>query len=142
MVICNNDDYYHDSYFNICYKGIKEEMIVNELPRIMIKCLLLTVLIELAIALLIGIVKRRDLLNVILVNVVTNPLVVSLPILFMLLYGVRARYIVLIILELLTVIFEGFIYSKVLDYKKLNPYIISLMLNLGSYLIGEVINRL
>ena len=117
-------------------------MIINDLPRIMIKCLLLTILIELVIALLIGIVKRRDLLNVILVNVVTNPLVVSLPILFMLMYGIRAKYIVLIILELLTFLFEGFIYSKVLDYKKLNPYIISLMLNLGSYLIGVVINRL
>ena len=117
-------------------------MIVNELPRIMVRCLLLTILIELVIALIIGIVKRKDLLNVILVNIVTNPLVVSLPVLVMLLYGLRARYIVLIILELLTVIFEGFIYSKVLDYKKLNPYVISLMLNLGSYLIGEVINRI
>jgi hypothetical protein len=117
-------------------------MIVNDLPKIMIKCLVLTILIELAIALLIGIIKKKDLLNIILVNVVTNPLVVSLPILVMMLHGIRARYIMLIILEILTVIFEGLIYSKVLDYKKLNPYIISLILNLGSYLIGEVINRL
>lgn len=117
-------------------------MIINDLPRIMVKCLVLTILIELVIALLIGIVKRRDLVNIVLVNVVTNPLVVSLPILIMLMYGIRARYIVLIILEILTFLFEGFIYSKVLDYKKLNPYVISLMLNLGSYLIGEVINRL
>ena len=117
-------------------------MVLNDLPKIMIKCLVLTILVELVISLLIGIVKRRDLLNVILVNVVTNPLVVSLPILVMLMYGIRGRIITLIVLEILTFLFEGFVYSKVLDYKKLNPYIISLLLNLGSYLLGEVIFRL
>ena len=49
---------------------------------------------------------------------------------------------IIIVLEIITVITEGFIYSKVLDFKKINPYILSIILNLGSYLIGEVINRL
>ena len=116
-------------------------MILDNLPIIMIKCLLCTIVIECIIGYIIGVRDKKDILNIILVNIVTNPIVVSIPIYVMLKYGIDARYKVLIVLEILAFLTEGIIYSKVLKTKKINPFIISLILNLGSYFIGEVINK-
>jgi hypothetical protein len=116
-------------------------MRVNDLPIIMIRCLLLTIVIEIIVGIIVGVRDKKDFINILLVNVLTNPLVVSLPIYLMIRYGPKARYISLGVLEVLAVLVEGFIYHKVLKYKKINPYVLSLILNLSSYLIGEVINR-
>ncbi len=117
-------------------------MILSDLPWIMLKCLLCTIVIEVLFAFIFGIRDKKDIVNVILVNIVTNPIVVSVPVYVMIHYGMQARYVVLIILELLTVLSEGFIYYKVIKFKKINPFILALLLNLASYLIGEVINRI
>lgn len=108
----------------------------------MIKCLVFTIIIEIIVGLLIGIREKKDILNILLVNVLTNPLVVSIPIYVLVKYGYNEQIISLVILEVLTVIVEGFIYLKTFNYKKINPFIISLILNLSSYLIGEIINRM
>lgn len=117
-------------------------MNINDLPYIMIKCLICTIIIEVLVAYILKIRDKKDILNIILVNILTNPLVVSIPIFMLVKYNYKMRIISLIILEILTVIVEGLIYLKVLKYKKVNPFIISLILNLSSYLIGEIINNL
>ena len=117
-------------------------MKIDELPLVMCKCLILTIVIELIIALIIGIRNKKDILNVILVNVFTNPIASSLPIFMYIKFGYNVEIITIIIVEIFAFVSEGFIYSKVLKYKKLNPYLISLILNLSSYLIGVVINSL
>ena len=117
-------------------------MSISELPIIMVKCLFLTIIIEMIIGILLGIRNKKDILNIILVNIVTNPIVVTIPILIYLYFGYKYEIISLYILEIITVIVEGFIYLKVLNNKKINPFLLSLLLNLSSYLIGELINRL
>lgn len=117
-------------------------MKLNDLPIIMIKCLLCTIIIEVIIGLIIGIRDKKDILNIVLVNILTNPIVVSIPIYVMIYKGINARYYTLLVLEILTVLIEGLIYSKVFKYKKINPYLVSLILNLGSYFIGELINKI
>ena len=117
-------------------------MSINDLPIIMARCLILTIIIEVIIGIILGIRNKKDLLNIILVNVVTNPIVVSFPILIYLLFGYNYEMLSLYILEIVTLFVEGFIYKKVLIYKKINPFLISLILNLSSYLIGELINYL
>ena len=57
-------------------------------------------------------------------------------------YNYNTCIITLIILEILTVIVEGYTYKKVFEYKKINPFLVSLILNASSYLIGELINKL
>jgi hypothetical protein len=116
-------------------------MLINDLPYIMIRCLICTIIIELIGAFILGL-RKKDLVYVVLVNIMTNPLVVSLPVLVLVKFGVNARYICLVFLEILAIISEGFVYKKVLTYKKLNPYLISLILNVLSYCIGIVINNL
>ena len=114
-------------------------MNINDLPIIMIKCLLCTIIIELVLSLILGIRTKKDILNIILVNIATNPIVVSVPILFLIKYNSNMRIISLYILEIFTVLVEGFIYKKVLNYKKINPYLFSLLLNCGSYFIGKLL---
>lgn len=108
----------------------------------MIKCLLCTIIIELILAIILKIRNKLDLIYIILVNILTNPIVVTIPILILVKYNYNIAIQTLIILEIITIITEGIIYSKVLEYKKINPFIISLILNISSYLIGEIINKI
>ena len=116
-------------------------MRVSDLPKVMVICLLMTIVIECTIAFIIG-YRKKDLLNVMLVNLFTNPVVSSLPVFFNYHYGLRARNICLYILEVLVVIVEGFIYYKVLERRKINGFLLSLILNVSSYLLGLVINSI
>lgn len=117
-------------------------VLINDLPFIMIRCLLITLIIELIVAFIIKIRDKKDLINVALVNLLTNPIVVSVPILVYINYFGNSQKISLIILEVLTLFVEGFVYSKVLKYKKINPYLISLILNCSSYFLGELVNHI
>ena len=112
-------------------------MNINELPLIMLICLSSTIMIELIMSLLLGIRNKKDILNVILVNIMTNPLVVSI-----LMYITYNRLfnttISIITLEILVILTEGFTYKKVLTFDKINPYVLSLILNISSYFIGRV----
>ena len=114
-------------------------MRVSELPYVMIRCLLITILIEVGVAFIIG-YRKKDLVNVLLANILTNPIVASVPVYFNLKYGVLGRNISLAILEVLVLFVEGFIYKKYLEKRKINPYILSIILNASSFLIGEIIN--
>lgn len=117
-------------------------MSLNSLPLLLIRCLLLTVIIELIIALILGIRDKKDIINVILVNVITNPIVVMSQTLLYIKFGYNIEMIGIAILEVLVVLVEGLIYKKVLNYKKINPILLSLILNALSFLIGELINLL
>ena len=116
-------------------------MNINELPLIMLICLSFTIMIELIMSLLLGIRNKKDILNVILVNIMTNPLVVSI-----LMYITYNRLfnttISIIILETLVILTEGFAYKKVLTFDKINPYVLSLILNISSYFIGGLLNNI
>ena len=116
-------------------------MNINELPLIMLICLSSTIVIELIMSLLLGMRNKKDILNVILVNIMTNPLIVSI-----LMYITYNRLfnttISIIILEILVVLTEGFTYKKVLTFDKINPYVLSLILNISSYFIGELLNNI
>jgi len=114
-------------------------MRINEIPIYMVKSLIYTVIVELGISIILGVRDKKDILNIILINIFTNLIVTSIPILFNYLYDYNARNIILYILEILTVIVEGFTYKKVLKYKKINGYVLSLILNVVSYLLGYVV---
>ena len=44
-----------------------------------------------------------------------------------------------IFIELLSVIVEWIIYKKFLDYKRINPFVLSILLNICSYIAGEIL---
>lgn len=108
--------------------------------KTMLICLLCTIFIELILSILLKVRDRKDLLNVILVNILTNPIVVSFSSLILYKYGMADYKIGIVILEILAVITEGFTYKLTLKYKDINPFVLSLILNASSYGIGELIN--
>ncbi len=116
-------------------------MRVTDLPIVMIICLVITVIIECLVAFILK-YRKKDLLNILLVNVLTNPIVSSVPVYFNYHYGIKSRNIVLLILEIVTIIIEGFIYVKVLKRRKINGFILSIILNGSSYLLGLLINSI
>ena len=114
---------------------------ISIIPYYMLRSLIITLIIEISIALILKIKNKKDILNVILVNLFTNPLLNSIIIPINIFIGILERNIVLIILEILIIFIEGFIYQKVLNYKKINAYLLSLILNFSSYFIGIIINN-
>ena len=115
---------------------------LNDLPLYMIRGLAFTLLIETVLALILGVRKKRDIPIVILVNFMTNPIVVALGFLSGFFFGYKVRIICMIFLELFAFASEGLVYKKALSFKKINPFLLSLILNAASYLIGLVINSL
>lgn len=114
---------------------------LNELLNYMIISLALTIVIECALAWILKIRGKKDMRTVVLVNVLTNPIVVCLIYLAGCYYGEHARIGVTVYAELFAFICEALIYKKALSFKKIDPFVLSLILNATSYLSGLVINR-
>lgn len=117
-------------------------MLLQMLPSIMLKCLIITVIIECLLAFILRVKDKKDFLNIILVNLLTNPLLVSLTTLSGVMISMEFRIILTIIMEILAFITEGFVYYKTLKYKKINGFVLSLLLNLASYFIGGLFNSI
>lgn len=115
---------------------------LNLLPYYMIRSLVCTLVIEIVFALILGVRNKKDILNVALVNIMTNPIVVSVSFVTGFLYGQDARLIAVIVLELFALVSEGLVYYKTLRYGKINSFLLSLLLNGASYGLGLVINNL
>ena len=88
-------------------------MLISDLPKVMIISLFCTLIIEVSLAFILK-YRGKDLLNVILVNILTNPLLNSSIVAINVYYGLKARNISLYVFEVIVVIVEGFIYHKYL----------------------------
>lgn len=97
----------------------------------------LTLLAELGAGLLLGLRRKQDLLLVALVNVLTNPVVV-LVLNLACLYGFYSWYLVAA-LELAALLTEGLLYRGRLEYRKINPFLLSWILNSISYFGGLIL---
>lgn len=114
---------------------------INKLPKYIVICLVSTVIVEVIASLIIKVRDKKDILNIALANVLTNPIVVVASTLVNIFLGSEARTFSLIFLESLAILIEGYIYKKYLNYKRINPYILAIILNVTSYSVGLLINR-
>ena len=105
----------------------------------MLICLIATIAIELFVALLLKVKDKLDIINIVLVNIMTNPLVVSLVNLISINFGKDVSYRFLAIFEILVVLVEGYLYKKYLKYDRINPFLLSFILNLISFAFGLLI---
>lgn len=105
----------------------------------MLICLISTIIIECGFAILLK-YRSFDLLIILLVNIMTNPLVVSTTHYFNLMYGEKGYYISFIILELFILVVEALVYKFFLDNKKINFFVLSFILNFLSLTFGLIIN--
>ena len=103
--------------------------------KIMAVSLLLTLLFELAFALLWGLRGKRELTVAALVNVLTNPPVVLLNFLFRLVVRGTAAGFLLAVMEIAAFAVEGFVYKRAWRNGE-REYPFSLCANLCSFLCG------
>lgn len=115
-------------------------MTLEQLPLIMLRALLLTLIIECAIAWILGVRSRDGQKVVFLANLMTNPLVVSIGAGVLLFLGRNMLFPITVIMEVIVVVVEGVVYRRYLDIDR-NPFFVSLACNTGSFLIGELLNR-
>ena len=104
--------------------------------------LLLTEALELGAAFLLGMRRGRDFLLVLLVNVVTNPPVGLLFDGVWLFTGEMPPWYLILAAEAGAVGAEALLYRGRLEYRKLPPLLLSLILNLISYFGGVLIGQL
>ena len=109
-------------------------MIVSSL----IKSFILTLIIEYIIIKLIF-VKEKVFIPVLLVNILTNPFVVFIYNI-MSLYSLEYKDFILIVLELLVVMVEGYIYTYLLDIHFRKALLVSFISNVITYLIGILLS--
>lgn len=111
----------------------------NVLAQGLVISLLLTLILELGYALFWGIRDKHDLRLAVLVNVLTNPVVVFTV------YFVRFRRLhvhygwVTLIMEVLAVVTEALLYRKHARTIR-RPWLFSLSANAFSFAMGELIN--
>ena len=103
----------------------------------LIKSFILTLIIEYVVIKLIFI-NKKVFIPVFLVNILTNPLVVYIYNI-MSLYSLKYKGIFLVILEILVIIVEGYIYKYLLEIKWKKAVIISFISNVIAYLVGIII---
>ncbi len=115
-------------------------MLINDLPKVMINSLLITIIVEVIVSILLK-YRKKDIINIILVNIITNPLLNSIIVYINVYYGLKVRNIALFFLEIMVVLIEGMIYQKYLERKNINAYILSFILNLLSFTLGMIINN-
>ena len=113
---------------------------IAHMPELLLRCLLCTVVIECAAAFIMGLRKPDEQLTVALVNIVTNPLLVSICILVQLFCSRQAYWCVYIGLELAVFVGEALLYRSVLRRKR-DPFLLSAILNSASFFIGMLLNR-
>ena len=106
----------------------------------LIVSLILTLIIEVTLALIIKVRDEEDVFTVIFASVVTNPIVVFSVNMINLLDNYVLTRSIIYILEILVVFVEGYIFKKYMKSLKINPYLFALYLNGLSFFIGEVIN--
>ena len=115
-------------------------MTLEQLPLIMLRALILTLIIECITAWCLGIRSKQDQLVVALANLMTNPVVVAIGAAAAFFIGHGIVLPITIVMEIAVVLIEGVIYSNKLATAK-NPYALSLLCNMASYGIGEILNR-
>ena len=97
----------------------------------------ITIIIETLLAYILKIREKEDLLNIIIINFITN---VALNIFIIINTTLFNKLIInILLLEIVIIVVEGIFYKKKLSYKKINPFLISLILNTASYLFSIII---
>ena len=100
--------------------------------------LLIVFAIELPVGFFLGARSFKQFITMALINIMTNPAVVLCRF-AMVMYCHSFEPIEILVLELLVIAIEGFMFSKFISFNQKNPYFISFILNVLSYGIGELI---
>ena len=101
--------------------------------------LVFTLIIEVGMAMVMGVWEHEDIKTVVKVNCITNPIVVILMNLsYELSQSITVRNLVTAVLEIVVVWVETVMYRRWLVHRKRKTFLLSLVLNASSFGIGVV----
>ncbi len=106
----------------------------------LVKSLFYTLIIELTVAICLGIRSKEDIKVVICANVCTNPVIVYITNCVLILRNWILYFSVVLVLEVVVLFVEGFIYKKCLRFNTIPPFMISLICNVTSFGIGLIVS--
>lgn len=110
----------------------------------LIVSLVLTLIVEVSFALLFNVRGKIDIAVVFLANIITNPVIVTIENLLWTIEKytlmVTLSLVFWVILEIVVILVEGYIYNKLRVKSKFSPYKLSLVLNSISILFGIIYN--
>lgn len=101
--------------------------------------LFLTLLIEIVVSIILGVRDKNDFKIIICANICTNPIVVYISNLVLLLNNNLVYIVTVAALEIIAILVEYYIYEKRLSFKKVSPLMISLICNIVSFGIGVLL---
>ncbi len=104
--------------------------------------LILTILVELLIAYIIGYRKREILALIFALNLLTNPLLNYFILLNSQMKLIELSIQVIILLEIIVIITEFLLLSAVLKKEKTKLLILSILMNLASFLFGLLVAQI
>ena len=99
---------------------------------------LIVLVTELSVSFLLGIRTIREAITVILINIITNPIVVVLSLLLTFMFY-EWRVFGNFILEIAVVFSEGYMFGRFNIFNNKNTYLCALLLNTISFLAGELL---
>lgn len=102
-------------------------------------CLAATIVIEGVLAWLLGVRAKRGQLTVLMVNMMTNPLVVSIHLFCAMHFGRTGDIVSTVVLEAAAFLAEALLYRRDPPCGR-NPFLLSGLLNAGSFLTGVLLN--
>jgi len=100
--------------------------------------LFIVIISEVSLACLFGAKRLKDIITVVLVNILTNPPLVLWGVSMAMFFNNYER-IFIYIMEIFVLWLEGFIYYKCKTFGSKNAYLISSVLNVTSFALGELI---
>lgn len=99
--------------------------------------LIFTVLIELIISIILGVNKKSDLIYIVLINFLTNPITEFIN---LLIKNNNLHYFIMIIIEIIVIIIEFLFYKRKLKSHNINFLYLAILNNIASYLVGIMYN--
>ena len=116
------------------------EIVINILIQMLCN-LSLTIIIELGIALLLRIKEKKDILNLIVINCITNPILnyIMMVVVYLTSNNVII-YFLFFLFEIMVIDLEYRFYKKKLVFKKISLLLLSIMLNISSLILGLIIS--
>jgi hypothetical protein len=102
---------------------------------------LLTIIIEVIVALVLGYRKRGEIIAIVFINIITNPILNYFLSLNNYLGIIQINQIMILLLEIIIVIVEWLLLRFALQQKSSRLLILSMAMNFCSYLAGFVVFR-
>lgn len=99
--------------------------------------LVFTIIIELIVSIFCGIRNKKDIMYIVLINIITNP---TTEFINLLIKDSSFHYLIIVIIEIIVVIIEFIFYKKVLKTKDVNPLYLAIINNICSYAVGLIFN--